>query len=45
MNMEQRRERHNRFWMPPEKGEGCWLSVSSPIDDSGDSPAPLVAIF
>jgi 5-methyltetrahydrofolate--homocysteine methyltransferase len=38
MNMEQKRERHRRFWQPLTKGEGSYLSVVSPIDDSSKKP-------
>lgn len=33
MNMEQKLERHGRFWQPLEKGEGGYLYVTAPIND------------
>jgi len=39
--IEQRKERHKRFFEPPVKGEGAVLSVISPIDDSGKPPFTL----
>ncbi|MCL2420680.1 MAG: hypothetical protein FWD03_02380 [Defluviitaleaceae bacterium] len=41
MDMNAKRERHRRFWQPLEKGEGGYLAVSAPIDDSGIAPCPL----
>ncbi|MCL2603514.1 MAG: hypothetical protein FWD90_03455 [Defluviitaleaceae bacterium] len=32
---EQKRNRHRRFWQPLEKGEGAYIAVQSPIDDTG----------
>jgi 5-methyltetrahydrofolate--homocysteine methyltransferase len=39
MDMQQKRERHLRFWQPLEKGEGGYLAVSSPAE--GKPPAEV----
>ena len=36
-----KRDRFRRFWQPLEKGEGGYLAVISPIDDSGLLPYKL----
>ena len=41
MSLELKRQRHRRFWQPPNKGEGGYLAVTSPIDDSGVAPYQL----
>lgn len=41
MDMMQKRARHKRFWQPLAKGEGGYLSVMSPINDTGIAPYPL----
>ena len=41
MDMSSKRARHRRFWQPLTKGEGGYLAVSSPIDDSGMLPCPI----
>ena len=45
--MIEKRERHRRFFEPLEKGEGGYLAVTSPIDDSGqvkvEVPSPKSA--
>jgi 5-methyltetrahydrofolate--homocysteine methyltransferase len=35
MDMQQKKARQMRFWQAPEKGEGGYLWVTSPVDDSG----------
>ena len=36
--IEQKKARHLRFWEPLTKGEGAYISINSPIDDSGVLP-------
>jgi len=40
-SIEQRRARQKRFFEPPEKGEGSYLAVTSPINDSGILPVQV----
>ena len=40
-SIEQKKARHKRFFEPFEKGEGAYLAVTSPIDDSGKLPFRL----
>ena len=42
MSISQKRERYRRFWQPLTKGEGAYLSVVSPIDDSGKPKYELI---
>jgi 5-methyltetrahydrofolate--homocysteine methyltransferase len=41
LSMREKRERHLRFWQPLEKGEGGYLGVTAPIDDSGQLPVKM----
>lgn len=41
VEMKRKRIRHQRFFQPPEKDEGAYLAVMSPIDDSGILPFHL----
>ena len=41
MLTEQKRARHNQYFQPLEKGEGGYLAVTSPINDSGNLPVQL----
>lgn len=41
MDMAYKIDRHRRFWQPLKKGEGGYLAVTSPIDDSGKPPYAL----
>jgi hypothetical protein len=36
--MERKRDRHRRFWQPLTKGEGAYIAVQSPVNDSGVMP-------
>ena len=38
MDINKKRERYQRFWAPLTKGEGAYLGVVSPVDDSGAPP-------
>jgi 5-methyltetrahydrofolate--homocysteine methyltransferase len=33
--------RHRRFWQPLAKGEGAYIAVQAPIDDTGSLPCPF----
>jgi len=41
MTFEQKQTRHRRFFEPLQKGEGGYLAVTSPVDDSGTLPVAL----
>jgi 5-methyltetrahydrofolate--homocysteine methyltransferase len=38
---EEKRNRHRRFWLPLEKGEGAYIAVQSPVNDTGVLPSPF----
>ena len=35
MHLAQKRERYKRFWQPLTKGEGAYIAIESPVDDTG----------
>lgn len=39
--IEQKRARHKRFFQPLEKGEGAYISVTSPVNDTGKLPVDV----
>ena len=41
MITDKKRERHQRIFQPLEKGEGAYLAITSPINDSGKVPFEL----
>lgn len=43
MTMEQKRTRHSQFFQPLEKGEGGYLAITSPINDSQTPPYPILS--
>ena len=45
MDTPAKRERHRRFWGPLTKGEGGYVAVQSPIDDSGEPPYKIAQVL